>query len=111
MLARTLQILMIVTLAACATPPGAPAGLGWRKGVVLRTGDRDAFGPPIDSDCRTQTRPDADPLQRYVEVRYFVGRHAHLRIVPLDDARPVVEGDPIWFRAIGCGPARVDGPV
>jgi hypothetical protein len=121
MLRRALASLTMASLAACAstTPdaagsaagsdPGPGAGAGWRKGIVVQVGERDSLGPPIDSDCREQTRGTADPARRYVEIQYFVGRHGHVRIVPIDDTLRVAAGDAVYFRSFGCFDARVVG--
>ena len=106
---------MTVVLAACSATPVLDAtgpGPGWRKGVVVQVGDRDSLGPPVDSDCRLREDANAgsNEKRRYVEVQYFVGRHAHLRIVPIDDGTRVAAGDPVFFRSFGCVAARVAGP-
>lgn len=102
---------MSILLAACATTTtdATVAEPGWRKGTVLTVGVADSLGPPIDGDCREQAGPEGDPNRRYVEVQYFVGRHAHLRIVPIDDALHVVAGDTVYFRSFGCVDARAVG--
>ena len=112
MLRRACSIVMVGLLAACSTstPTDAAPVVGWHKGIVVQAGNRDSLGPPIDNDCREHARPDADARQPYVEVRYFVGRHAHLRIVPIDAALEVAAGDAIWFRSFGCVGARLTGP-
>ena len=80
-----------------ATDPG-----GWRRGRVVQVGDAASLEAIDDGDCRHRDEADRPLDGRYVEVQYFVGRHAHLRIVPLVDGAQVVAGDTVYFKAGSC---------
>jgi len=103
MLHRWLVCILVVVSAGCTT---LEAGPGWRRGTVVQVGNADSLGAPSDGDCRQRDDADRSPDTRYVEVQFFSGRHAHLRIVPIATDTSVVVGDTIYFRSTGCAPAE-----
>jgi len=111
---RTFPLLIgaVMSLAACGATSNDPTGnpidqIGWRRGIVLQVGDAATLGPIDSGDCRQREHGAAPVDGRYVEVQYFVGRHAHLRIVPLVDGAHVAPGDAVYFKPGSCADAVV----
>ncbi|MEO8938715.1 MAG: hypothetical protein ABI277_07895 [Burkholderiaceae bacterium] len=100
-------IATLLAMSACSPmlSKRSDLGNGWRIGTIVRTGDAESLGPMRENDCRRVGALEAGGAQRYASVQYFSGRHAHLRIVPIDDALNVQEGDSVYLRLTGCNDA------
>lgn len=100
-------------LTACASTPGPAAGApetGRRVATVLQVGYAASFGPWQNNDCRRNAGSTARDNQRYASVQYFSGRHAHLRIVPIDDDLTVEAGDSVIVKIHSCSEALIRIP-
>lgn len=106
-----LVALLSLSLAACASTPAGVVdpGIGRHIATVVQVGDAASFGPWQDNDCRRSAaatpRRGASESQRYASVQYFAGRHAHRRIVPIDDDLIVAPGDQVTVKTYSCSEA------
>ena len=94
-----------VLLLACGAAHAADgdADVARRRATVVQVGDSAALGALRDDDCRSGA--DLPATQRYAAVRYFSGRHAHLRVVPIADDLALQEGDQVSLKTRGCSDA------
>jgi hypothetical protein len=99
---------VVASLAACGTTSSNQAGTtGWHRGLVVKAGDAASLDAIDGGDCRRRAEVGASPEGRYVEIQFFVGRHAHLRIVPLAEGAHVVPGDAVYFKPGSCSEAVI----
>ena len=104
-LAVVSMVTMIVS--ACGSTdvrPAEPPGAGERSGIVVDIGPVPDFTRMDDEACSRFAAADREPARRYATVRFFVGRHAHTRQLPLADRSAVQVGDRVVFQGSGCAP-------
>ncbi len=101
--------LVLAIASTCGTAFGStndPPGAGERSGVVVAIARAPDFDEDNDVACKRFAISDVAADRRYATVRFFSGRHAHTRVLPLASGFAVQVGDRVVFRSSGC--AEID---
>lgn len=97
-------LLSVCLIGACASTASrrSDAGPGWSRATVVEVGDRTSLGEFVEDDCRRTLEREPDGSASYARVRYFIGRHAHTRIVRVPDDVQVAEDDQVYVNLKRC---------
>ena len=80
------MVLALVLASTCGTVFGAaddPPNAGERSGVIVAIERAPDFDEDNDVACKRFAASDGVANRRYAIVRFFSGRHAHTRVLPL----------------------------
>lgn len=102
----TMRAALVLSVASvCSTAFGAvddPPNAGERSGVIVAIERAPAFDDDNDVACKRFAASDGVASRRYATVRFFSGRHAHTRVLPLASGFAAQVGDRVVFRSSGC---------